>query len=90
MGRKNWKDALGLLAEMGWESDEIEGACEALIDICDETGEEPADLTARQIEGAIGDELTPEERSAFSLLASVLGADDDDSQDLVEQIRELE
>lgn len=75
---------------MGWESQEIEGGCEVIVEICDDSGEDPMDLSPRQIEDSIGDELTPEERRAFQLLASVSAADDDETRELKEELWELE
>jgi hypothetical protein len=74
---------------MGWESEDIEGACDALNEICDETGEDPREMTPRQVEDSIGDELTAEERRSFQLLASVFAADDEDAAELRANLWEL-
>jgi len=87
-----WRDALALLTEMGWEMSELEGACEALNEVCGEDSHTsgPSELTARQVEDLMGDELTVEEGQAFQLIAHVFGREDDDSRELRQALWEID
>jgi len=85
MKNGEWRDSLSLLCEMGWDPEEIEGACDALNNICaDEEfdGDDAVDLTDAEIEATLGDELTDEERDAFRTLALVQSGEDGEAAEL--------
>jgi Cft2 family RNA processing exonuclease len=79
-----WSDALDLLIEMGWDVDEVEAACDAVNEACDEDfdGCDAVELSKRQIEHITGADLTTEESGALQVLATLLSREDEDSQEI--------
>ena len=69
-----WKEALSVLYENGWETDDIDAACEALFEACDEgaySGQPIAELSADQVESVLDVEVDDEESHALALLADL-------------------
>ena len=93
MSRRDWRDALDLLVEMGWGSDKIELACETLIDACEGSefdAKDPLELKPGHVERIVGDELEAEEGRAFQLLARTLAVDDTAARELRYVLWELD
>jgi hypothetical protein len=63
---QSWRDALMRLHVAGWDTDDIDGACEALAEACEERGDDPAEVTGLTVaevrdilEIEIGDDEVP-------------------------------
>lgn len=93
MGELTWEDALVHLHELGWESDDIDSACEALVEACTDgifEGTEPTDLADEEIEQILGSELEPAARQALARLASMLGEQHAEAEALREALSDLD
>ena len=67
MADSNWEDALIHLHEMGWDTDDIDSACEALVEACREgifEGNEPSDLDGDQLKQILGNDMSTSEQEA--------------------------
>ena len=69
MADDNWEDALVHLHEMGWETDDIDAACDTLVEACtdgDYEGNEPSELDDEQLEEVLGGDYSARERQALA------------------------
>lgn len=93
MGELSWEDALVHLHEMGWDTDDIDSACETVVEACtdgDFEGSEPTDLSRDELEQILGRELEASERHALVRLASMHGQQDDEGEALREALWDLD
>jgi hypothetical protein len=77
----DWEDALAELRHSGWDVEEIDTACAALVDACcegDLQGTDIRDLGAKQVRRLIGQDLEAREREMLLLLCDVYDREDED------------
>jgi hypothetical protein len=77
----DWEDALAELRNSGWDVDEINAACLALVDACCDgefAGSEVRHLSRAQMRKVIGHELEYLERETLLYLCSVYDREDED------------
>lgn len=70
----SWQDALMRLHVSGWDTDEIDAACDALAEACDEgalEGTPIAELTAEQIGTVLENPLSPGDAAALRVVADL-------------------
>jgi hypothetical protein len=93
MADDNWEDALIHLHEMGWETDEIDAACDAIVEACTEgdyEGNEPSELDDDQLEEVLGGDYAVSERKALAALAELRAQEDPDAEAMREALWDLE
>lgn len=93
MADSNWEDALIHLHEMGWDTDDIDSACEALVEACTDgafENTEPSELDPDQLAQVLGDEYSPSERDAVVLLAEMRAAEDPETDAMREALWDID
>ena len=94
MAKLGWEDALIHLHEMGWDTDDIDAACDQLVEACTEGGEyegnEPSELDAEQLEAIFGGDVSAGEQRAVVVLAELRAQEDPESDALQEALWDLE
>jgi hypothetical protein len=89
----DWREALVILNDAGWETDDIDAACERLADACGD-GEfeelEIEDLETEQIAEALEVDLDAEVASALAAVAAVRARSDDDAEELGRALFDLD
>jgi hypothetical protein len=89
----NWREALVVLNDAGWETDDIDAACERLAEACSD-GEfedlEIEDLETEQIADALEVDVDSEIGSALALVAIVRARSDDDAEELGRALFDLD
>ncbi len=93
MADQNWEDSLIHLHEMGWDTDNIDAACDALVEACTEgdfEGSEPSDLDPDQLSQILGNEISPSEQNAIVCLAEVRVQEDPEAEALLEALWDLD
>ena len=93
MADSKWEAALIHLHEMGWDTDEIDSACEAVLDACsgglfDDT--EPRELDADQLAQILGDEVDASECAAIVRLAEVKAREDPEAEAMQEALWDID
>ena len=71
---ESWRDALMKLHVAGWNTDDIDSACEALAQACDEgslEGFEICDLSADQVRGVLASPVATDEADALRRVADL-------------------
>lgn len=84
----SWKDALVHLYEAGWDGDDIDAACDSLLEACD-SNTDLGDLRFREIEEILDQELEREDAAALIVVAEVRADDGRDHQMLCEALDDL-
>lgn len=94
MAKLSWEDALVHLHEMGWDTDDIDAACDKLVEACTEDGDfegnEPSELSTGQLTQVFGDEVSETEQQAVVVLAELRAQEDPDSEALQEALWDLD
>jgi hypothetical protein len=93
MADSNWEDALIHLHEMGWDTDDIDFACEALVEACREgifEGNEPSDLDGDQLKQVLGDDMSTSEQEAVVTLAEVRAQEDPEAEAMREALWDID
>jgi len=93
MADMNWEDALIHLHEMGWDTDDIDSACEALVEACSDglfEGTEPSELEPDQLEQVLGGEMSRTEREAVVCLAEVRAQEDPEAEAMREALWDID
>ena len=93
MADSNWEDALIHLHEMGWDTDDIDSACEALVEACREgifEGNEPSDLDSDQLKQILGGDMSSSEQEAVVCLAEVRGQEDPEAEAMREALWDID
>lgn len=71
---RTWQEALLTLHVGGWDTDDIDDACETLAEACDEGilgANEVVDLDADDVRSVLDNELSVEEADALILIADL-------------------
>jgi hypothetical protein len=93
MADSNWEDALIHLHEMGWDTDDIDSACDALLEACREgifEGNEPSDLDSDQLKQILGDDMNSSEQEAVVCLAEVRAQEDPEAEAMREALWDID
>ncbi len=93
MADSNWEDALIHLHEMGWDTDDIDSACEALVEACTDgafEGSEPSDLDSDQLRQVLGSEPSQSELEAVVCLAEVRAQEDPEAEAMREALWDID
>lgn len=93
MADQSWEDSLILLHENGWETDDIDAACDALVEACTEgdfEGSEPSELDDAQLASILGSDATAAERKAIVHLTEVRAQEDPEAEALTEALWDIE
>ncbi len=93
MADENREDALVHLHEMGWETDDIDAACDVLVEARtdgDYEGHEPSELDDEQLEDVLVGEYSARERKALVVLAEIRAQQDPDGDAMREALWDLE
>src|SRR5262249_9517728 len=93
MADSNWEDALIHLHEMGWDTDDIDSACEALVEACREgifEGNEPSDLDSAQLKQILGGDMSSSEQEAVVCLAEVRAQEDPEAEAMREALWDID
>ena len=93
MADGNWEDALIHLHEMGWDTDDIDSACDALVEACTDgafEGIEPSELAPEELAQILGDDMTPTERDALVRLSEVRALEDPEADALREALWDID
>jgi hypothetical protein len=93
MADSNWEDALVHLHEMGWDTDDIDSACDALVEACREgifEGNEPSDLDSDQLKQILGGEMSSSEQEAVVCLAEVRAQEDPEAEAMREALWDID
>src|SRR5688572_10006289 len=93
MADSNWEDALIHLHEMGWDTDDIDSACEALVEACREgvfEGNEPSDLDSDQLKQILGGDMSSSEQEAVVTLAEVRAQEDPEAEAMREALWDID
>lgn len=88
-----WRDALIQLHFGGWDTDDIDAACEVLVEACEERaalGLELAALTPAEVEDILDIEVEPDEVPALLVLADLLASEDEDAEALREALDDID
>lgn len=95
MATMSWEDALVHLHEMGWDTDDIDAACDKLVEACTEGGDfegtEPSEMNPGQLQEILGDEVSGGEAQAVVVLAELRAqADDPELEAMQEALWDLD
>jgi hypothetical protein len=93
MADSNWEDALIHLHEMGWDTDDIDSACEALVEACRDgifEGSEPSDLDSDQLKQILGNDMSGSEQEAVVCLAEVRAQEDPEAEAMREALWDID
>lgn len=92
-GNLPWRDALMRLHVGGWDTDDIDAACEALVEACEEdesAGFALGDLTAAEVDDILEADVAADEVPALLALARVRSSQGDDARALQEALYDLD
>ena len=94
MAISSWEDALTHLHEMGWDTDDIDAACDKLVEACTEGGEfegnEPSELDKAQLAEVLGDDYDENEQRAVVVIAELRAQEDPEAEALQEALWDLD
>jgi len=89
----SWRDALMRLHVAGWDTDDIDAACEALVSACEEgpaSGAEVTELTAAEVRDILETPVADEEISALLTVAALRAMEGAEAQQLREALYDLD
>ena len=93
MADQSWEDSLIHLHEMGWETDDIDTACDSLVEACtdgDFEGSEPSELDDSQLAQIFGPDVSESERKAIAHLTEVRAQEDPEAEALAEALWDID
>ncbi len=87
----SWRDALMRLHVAGWDTDDIDAACAALAEACDEeAGVGVQELSSARVRSVLGVEVGEGEVSALRILAALRAGVGAESEALREALYDLD
>jgi len=85
-----WQDAVMRLHIGGWDTDDIDAACEALVEASEGSGSELRALTRAQVEDILETKVEENEVPALLLIARLRASESTDAHALREALYDLD